>query len=322
MDRQLKSTQCCRCLCIAHGIVGAIASMIPLACAASSDHRVGAQSASRCAHRSRYSDLAAQEGGRIAAIVREPDSRVMLSSDRHAVQSYVRDSVLRGNVSPLAALVIRPGAWRRSMWYDVFVWAFAAAMSEQRPIALAGAEDAVDALRMLTATSWPRETRVSAAVALRYDDKDLSRRVLLDEYAKFKVLPWRGAADPPTPTSGYLQELGVPLPHEIRSVEEMRIALRSIGIAIPSDEMAALQRLAVAANAYNEHIRAVVKKKGPGVAGELLDLPERNDLLIRIYQEAQSNTTTRPSTGEGLFDAQIGHSEDTIHNSAADNKDR
>jgi hypothetical protein len=222
------------------------------------------------------------------------------------VWPYIDSQFENRDVSGLAALVNVDGPWHKSPWYWYFAQCFAMRFGNPRPIQLRGAESAVRALKSLAAEDPNRSTRVCAAIALQFEDPDLARRVLKEEYGKFIVrydmLDAIGSIyDVPPACGPTLRRLGVWAPEEITTVWRAEEMLRYRNINIDSEDEKQLDVLADAANRYNDLCRKAVVTQDSRLRWELEGWPSELDHFVQIWQDVRKNWKPSPPKGPALF---------------------
>jgi hypothetical protein len=206
---------------------------------------------------------------RKAMYVREEDEQITpgpggmlytIPSDKlkHA-WTYVRSHFEKGDVSGLAALINVDGPWHNTMWYGEVCGAFASCFTGQRPLKMKGLDIVERALKQIASEGEDRQTRVYAAIALRYDDLGLAKKVLLQEYANFRLDGGHYPLlyDPPAPVAcgPTLIGLGVQACYEVTSLSELWNTLHSRGIEVNMENTKDRLYLAETANRFNALIR-------------------------------------------------------------------
>jgi hypothetical protein len=161
---------------------------------------------------------------------------ILPSTTLKHVWPYVQTRFQNRDVRGLAALINVEGPWQNSMWWGEMVQAFLWHFRDQRPIKMAGTDQALLALKRLTAGKHGRDTRVYAASALVFDDPELALRTLKEEYANFKVSSSddHGSGNP-LACGPALNRIGFRAPEEITSTSGAAERLRYRGITVNLD---------------------------------------------------------------------------------------
>lgn len=207
------------------------------------------------------------------------------------VWPYVQTQFENRDVRGLAALINVEGPWQKTMWWGEMVEAFLWHFRDQRPIKLAGTDQALLALKRLTVIRENgRDTRVYAASALVFDDTELALRTLKEEYAKFTVAGsddhgWR---DPPA-CGPALNRIRFRAPEEITSTSEAAKRLGYRGITVHLDSKTNRERLAEAANRYNLQLRKALDLSHSQRFEESEDWPEQQNRLVAIWEDVRKN---------------------------------
>jgi len=214
----------------------------------------------------------------------------MLDRDMASVATYVSRHVEAGNVKGLAALINHPGPWQQTMWYRRVCLSFARAFCRDRPIAPSGADDALRALNAIAAlqTGHYRDTVVYAARAIRFENPQVAKQLLLREYATGDVA---SSLLHPSPVrcGDVLREIGFFVPDEITSVYEVMDALERMNVPVSLDKFGKMDdetvsRMERAGARFNEIARSALDRADMDQLRWIVGT--RDEKIAEIYAEA------------------------------------
>ena len=255
--------------------------------------------------------IAAEEARQVASLVQNRHPEIAVSTDEKRVRSHLWQRIDRGQVWGLAALVTTDGPWSETAWYPWVQETFADAVA-RKGLTHGDAPPGVlaAAMRKLEDLRAPREARVNAAIALRFDDPEGSKEILLREYGTFGVSPFLdvvGAST--TPCGSFLRELKVQVPDEIGMIDVSNIlglpTTDKFGADVANEGNAELHRLA-SEGRYDDlkallsrgEMTAFVKRVGRRVKDH--PPPPFTHHLFGSGESEQSEavSTTRPATSQ------------------------
>ena len=171
------------------------------------------------------------------------------------ITKRIRDDVTAGKQDAVAELVLSEGAWRDEAWYGHAEAAFADVwLFRDIPITLGASQHTLEALRSIAEKGKTRSARVAAAACLTDTDAELAQRVLKAEYADFRITDKEAGSLPPA-ASDYLAPLGVYVPQEVVSTEEMSVLLTAKERSTTDPD-----RLRRAADLFNRTLRDAARE--------------------------------------------------------------
>jgi hypothetical protein len=210
-------------------------------------------------------ELGRETADEITGILLSSDPKMMLvNKDIPRIGRYVKQRVDKGDIRPLASLVLSHGPWKEHIWYP---YAEADISRQFATIPLNIPEKSrllcLETLRTIARSGRSRNARVLAAAALVRPDPELAKKVLVETYGQFTLYDgYDSLYDVPIEPSGkYLGLVNCHAPEEITDRHQAERILRTN----PRFFNASLDRsaLVAAANAMN-HILTEALAKGDG----------------------------------------------------------
>lgn len=192
--------------------------------------------------------------------------RIITHEEAGRVIRAVRRDLAAGLQEPVAQLVLHRTNWSKQLWYLEAEAAFADSWRcRSVPLTIGASANTVAALAIAAREGLSRRARVAAATALISEQPDLSKEVLLREYADLTIDPsavytaYRRPFAIPLGAAEPLRELGIRVPDEMTTVLDVRKMYRVIVQDRPSrikdDD------LIRAGNLYNRRLRSMVQKQ-------------------------------------------------------------
>jgi len=205
------------------------------------------------------------------------------------IGKQIRSDLAAGRQDEVAELVLGEGTWHEEAWYVHAEATFANVwLTRDVPVTLGASQRTLEALRAVAENGKSRSARVAAAACLKDTDAELALRVLKAEYADFHI--GEGEAHP---ASDHLAPLGVYVPQEVVSAEEMSVLLTAKErLAIDPD------RLRRAADLFNRTLRDAARTGDLGAINKYASAAGRIRLAFDCWEQTKAPPEKTKGTEE------------------------